>query len=94
MVTKVITDYLDDSNISLKQKFEYIKRLDLPYSDIFELMELYKWDYDISHMLSPFVSYQDSKANNKIRRNCKENIELRKKNRKKTKNLRSRKKYD
>ena len=92
MVTKVITDYLDDPSKDLNKKYEFIKGLDLPYSDVFMLIELYKWDYNIYHMLCPFVSYHDSKLDYKIRKERKESIEL--KRRKKPRKLRSGKKYD
>ena len=90
MVTKVITDYLDDPSKDLNQKYEFIKRLDLPYSDIFALIELYKWDYNITHMLSPFVAYSDSKLDSRIKKDNKEKNEIKRK----PKKLRSGKKYD
>lgn len=68
MITKVITDYLDDENVSLEKKYQFIKNLNLSYGDIFKLMEIYKWDYNIKNMLSPFIYYSDSKFNDKLKK--------------------------
>ena len=93
MITKVITDYLDNPNIDLNKKYEYIRKLKLSYSDIFKLIELYKWDYNICHMLSPFVSYKDSKMEYKMKKEIKEDNQ-RKRRQRKIKKLRSEKEHD
>jgi hypothetical protein len=41
MVTKVLVDTLKDEKLSIKKKRIYIENLNLPYSDIFELISIF-----------------------------------------------------
>ena len=43
MVTKVLVDTLKDEKLSIKKKRIYIENLNLPYSDIFELISIFKY---------------------------------------------------
>lgn len=68
MVTKLLIDSLKDENTSIKFKYQYIRNLKLSYSDIFELMEKFKYDDTVYNLLKSFVSYSDSKITNEIRK--------------------------
>lgn len=66
MVTNVIIDYLNDDKNSVKNKYEYIRRLNLNYTDLFELLEIFKYNDSVYCLLRPFVSYEDNKLSVKI----------------------------
>lgn len=68
MVTKVLIDFLEDENTNINLKYQYIRNLNLSYSDIFELMEKFKYDDIVYNLLKSFVSYSDSKIIHKIRK--------------------------
>ena len=93
MITKIILDYLDDENVSIEKKREFIKNCNLNLSDIFSLMDKYRLKNDsVYRMLNAFVYYQDDKLNNKIK---KQNKEVKKaRTYKKMKKVRRRKSYD
>lgn len=78
MVTKVLLDYLDDRNVDKHKKYLYLESLDLSYSDLFELMDIYRHDADIYIMLHALVSYNSdkfsaslNKHDSKLRKNIK-----------------------
>ena len=92
MVTKVLLDYLDDRNVDKHKKYLYLESLDLSYSDLFELMDIYRHDADIYIMLHALVSYNSdrffaslNKHDNKMRKHIKI---------KKMKRIRREKSYD
>ncbi len=66
MVTKVLVDTLKDEKLSIKKKKTYIENLDLSYSDIFELISIFKYEQSISSLLYGFVYYDDSKFIGKL----------------------------
>ena len=66
MVTKVLVDTLKDEKLSIKKKRIYIENLNLPYSDIFELISIFKYEQSISSLLYDFVYYNDSKFIGKL----------------------------
>lgn len=66
MVTKVLVDTLKDEKLSIKKKRIYIENLNLPYSDIFELISIFKYEQSISSLLYSFVYYNDSKFIGKL----------------------------
>ncbi len=66
MVTKVLVDTLKDEKLSIKKKRRYIENLNLPYSDIFELISIFKYEQSISSLLYSFVYYNDSKFIGKL----------------------------
>lgn len=73
MITKIILDYLDDENVSIEKKREFIKNCNINMSDIFSLMERYRLKNDsVYRMLNAFVYYNDDKLNNKIKKQNKE----------------------
>ena len=61
MITNVLLDYLDDEKVSKSKKYEYLQRLNISYSDIFTLMDIYKYDTDIYTMLHALVSYNSNR---------------------------------
>ena len=66
MVTKVLVDTLKDEKLSIKKKRIYIENLNLTYSDIFELISIFKYEQSISSLLYSFVYYNDSKFIGKL----------------------------
>lgn len=66
MVTKVLVDTLKDEKLSIKKKRICIENLNLPYSDIFELISIFKYEQSISSLLYSFVYYNDSKFIGKL----------------------------
>lgn len=92
MVTDVLINYLKDENVDMKMKYAYLERLKLSYSDLFELLEIFKYEDKIVQLISPFVSYGDSKSDAKIRKQQKD-IKNRIKQ-KKMKRVRREKSYD
>ncbi len=66
MVTKVLVDTLKDEKLSIKKKKTYIENLDLPYSDIFELINIFKYENSMSLLLYSFISHDDSKFASKL----------------------------
>ncbi len=66
MVTKVLVDTLKDEKLSIKKKQTYIENLDLSYSDIFELINIFKYENSMSLLLYSFISYDDSKFTSKL----------------------------
>lgn len=93
MITKIILDYLDDENVSIEKKREFIKNCNINMSDIFSLMERYRLKNDsVYRMLNAFVYYNDDKLNNKIKKQNKEQKKAR--TYKKMKKVRRRKSYD
>ena len=74
MITKIILDYLDDENVSIEKKREFIKNCNINMSDIFSLMERYRLKNDsVYRMLNAFVYYNDDKLNNKIKKQNRDN---------------------
>ena len=67
MVTQILIDYLKDESINIDLKYKYIDNLKLSYSDLFELIELFKYDDKICGLLTRFTYYNDDKLNNKVR---------------------------
>ena len=49
MVTQVLIDYLKDENVDIKKKKLYLERLNLQYSDIFKLKEIFNYDRNLFH---------------------------------------------
>ena len=93
MITKIILDYLDDENVSIEKKREFIKNCNFNMSDIFSLMDRYRLKNDsVYRMLNAFVYYNDDKLNNKIKKQNKEQKKAR--TYKKMKKVRRRKSYD
>lgn len=93
MITKIILDYLDDENVSIEKKREFIKNCNINMSDIFSLMDRYRLKNDsVYRMLNAFVYYNDDKLNNKIKKQNKEQKKAR--TYKKMKKVRRRKSYD
>ena len=93
MITKLMLDYLDDENVSIEKKREFIKNCNLNMSDIFSLMDKYRLSNNsVYRMLNAFVYYNDDKLNSKIK---KQNKEVKKaRTYKKMKKVRRRKSYD
>lgn len=60
MITNVLIDTLKDERLSMEKKKIYMKNLDLPYSDIFKLKDIFEYDNGINYMLYSFVCYEDS----------------------------------
>lgn len=74
MVTNVIIEFLNDDKNSVKKKYEFIRRLNLNYTDLFELLEIFKYNDAVYSLLRPFVSYEDSKTTFKIEAQKRKNI--------------------
>ena len=66
MVTNSLVEYLQDETNSKQNKYEYIRRLNLNYTDLFYLLDIFKYDDAVYSLLRPFVSYEDSKTTFKI----------------------------
>lgn len=66
MITQTLIDFLKDERVDLKKKKLYLERLDLQYSDIFKLKEIFEYDRKLYQVLHGLVYYQDSIFYNKI----------------------------
>jgi len=66
MITQVLIDYLKDENIDIKKKKLYLERLNLQYSDIFKLKEIFNYDRRLYQILHGLTYYRDSNFNGKI----------------------------
>ena len=92
MVTKTLIEFLKDDKNSRIKKYEFLKSLDLCYSDLFELRELFKYDEEVYPMLYSLTSYQDNKISHSVIKQ-----ETKRKNavkQKKMKRVRRKKSYD
>lgn len=67
MVTQTLIDFLKDEKTDINLKYKYIDNLKLSYSDLFELIELFKYENKICGLLQRFTYYNDDKLNNKVR---------------------------
>lgn len=67
MVTNTLVEYLQDETNSKQNKYEYIRRLNLNYTDLFYLLDIFKYDDSVYPLLRSFVSYEDSKTTFKIK---------------------------
>ena len=85
MVTQTLIDYLKDENVDINKKYLYIKRLNLQYSDLFELQEIFSHDSKIYMLLRSFTYYRDSKFYNKITSENRKREKINKKKMKRTK---------
>lgn len=68
MVTSVITNYLEDKEVDKNKKLLLLERLELNYSDIIYLFELYKYETEIERLLKSIYSFEDSKLTAKIKK--------------------------
>ena len=68
MVTSVITNYLEDKLVDKNKKVLLLERLELNYSDIIYLLDLYKYETEIERLLKSIYSFEDSKLTAKIRK--------------------------
>ena len=66
MITQVLVDYLRDENVSTEKKRLFVERLDLQYSDLFRLKEIFSYDGKVNRMLHGFIYYHDSNFESKI----------------------------
>lgn len=74
MITKIILDYLDDGNVAIEKKRELIRNCKLNMSDIFTLMDRYKYENDsVYRMLNAFIIYEDDKLKHKIKKQNRDN---------------------
>ena len=92
MVTKTLIEFLKDDKNSRNKKYEFLKSLDLCYSDLFELRELFKYDEEVYPMLYSLTSYQYKKISHIVIKQ-----ETKRKNavkQKKMKRVRRKKSYD
>ncbi len=58
MINDVLINFLSDKKIDIKRKKLYLERLNLSYSDIFELKQIFAYDeklYQVLHGLTYFV---------------------------------------
>lgn len=65
MVTKVLIDYLSESD-NIEKKKEYIKNLRLKYSDLIELKQIFRDSESLYSVLHEFTYYRDSNFIGKI----------------------------
>ena len=73
MVTDVMLDYLDNESVSIEKKREFIKNCNLNMSDIFTLMDRYKYENNsVYRMLNAFVMYNDNRLHEQIKKQNKE----------------------
>ncbi len=74
MISKVMLDYLDSENVPIEKKREYIKNCNLNLSDMFSLMDRYKYENDLMHrMINSLIIFEDDKLKNKIKKQNKDN---------------------
>lgn len=66
MVTEVLIEYLKDENVDIKKKKAYIEVLNLSYSELFELKEMFSYDNKLYQVLHGFIYYKDSNFKGKI----------------------------
>lgn len=66
MITQVLVDYLKDENVSIEKKGLFVERLDLQYSDLFRLKEIFSCDGRVNRMLYCFIYYHDNNFESKI----------------------------
>ena len=73
MITEVMLNYLDNEDVSIEKKREFIKNCNPNMSDIFTLMDRYRFINDsVYRMLNAFVMFEDDKLKHKIRKQNKE----------------------
>ena len=61
MITQKIIDYLRDKESSVKDKKQCIEELNLQYSEIFDLKDMFRDYTDVNRLLHSFVYYEDNK---------------------------------
>ena len=66
MVTNLLIDYLKDESVSIKKKKIYLERLNLPYSDLFMLKDMFEYDSKLYQVLHGLIYYDDSGFKEKI----------------------------
>lgn len=66
MVTQVLIDYLKDETVDIKKKKLYLERLNLKYSDLFKLKEIFEYDRRLYQILHGMSFYRDDKFNGKL----------------------------
>ncbi len=57
MIQEEVIEYLDNENKDLEKKYNYVKRLDLSYADLYDLREMYKHDERVYRMLDSFCYF-------------------------------------
>lgn len=73
MITKVVTDYLEDENVSDNKKYMLLANLNLNYSDLFYLMSLYKNEEKIYRIVNALCIFENSKLKQKIKKQNRDN---------------------
>ena len=68
MVTSVITNYLEDKEVDSDKKVLLLERLELNFSDIIYLLDLYKYETEIEKLLKSIYNFEDSKLTAKIKK--------------------------
>ncbi len=75
MITDALIDFLSDEKIDIKRKKIYLERLNLSYSNIFELKQIFDYDEKLYQVLHGSTYYVDSAfyaklkyQNNKIKK--------------------------
>lgn len=66
MITQPLLDYLKDENVDIKKKKIYLERLNLQYSDLFKLKEIFEYDRKLYQILHGLTYYRDSNFKGKI----------------------------
>ena len=78
MITNVIIDFLKNKDISQENKNKFIRNLDLSYSDIFELKELFACDYQVHAILHDLSYYRNSKFEEQMKKYKREEQKVKK----------------
>lgn len=92
MVTQVLIDYLKDENVDIKKKKIYLESLNLQYSDLFKLKEIFEYNESLYQLLHGMSFYRDSSFNSKITSQNRKRKDRTKQ--KRMKNIRREKSYD
>ena len=61
MITQKIIDYLKDKEIPVQDKKQFIEKLNLQYSEIFALKDMFRDYTDVNRLLHSFVYYEDNR---------------------------------
>ena len=67
MVTQTLLDYLKDENVDINKKRMYLERLNLQYSDLFKLKEIFEYDRNLYQILHGLTFYRDGNFQGKLR---------------------------
>ncbi len=68
MITNTLICFLQDDNVSVAKKYEFLKKLNLCYSDIFSLMQRFKYNNELYPMLHSLISYCDNNMEHEIKK--------------------------